>query len=164
MRLTKSAERIDRVRALSRGHKSYEAFVDLRGEASVTGAGAVPVDAAVLTTGFQVACQWQMDGVNVGVTGGPTAQMSISYPPALVIGAQVMPNISTTLRNGTSVDVPFATKPLRGPSAGARMEGVRIEISGCVGARPSVRAYVRVAMTSKANDNTFSLYGKPHRL
>ncbi|GAA4642759.1 hypothetical protein GCM10023197_08410 [Gordonia humi] len=148
--------------ALSRGHGSYEAFLSLRGAAH--GAGRVPVDAAVVSTGFQVSCQWQMDGVNVGVAGGPTAQMSISYPPAIVLGAQVMPNISTTLKNGVSVDVPFGQKPLQGPSAGVRLEGVRVEISGCVGARPAVRAYVRVAMTTKANDNTFNLYGKPHLL
>ncbi len=162
--LTKSGERIQSVPALSRGHGSYEAFLDLRGSATITGTGKAPVDAAVLSTGFQVSCQWQMDGVNVGITGGPTAQMSISYPPAIVLGAQVMPNISTSLKNGATVDVPFATKPLQGPSAGARLEGVRVEISGCVGARPAVRAYVRVAMTTKANDNTFHLYGQPHLL
>ncbi|MGB3304257.1 MAG: MspA family porin [Gordonia sp. (in: high G+C Gram-positive bacteria)] len=163
--LGKFGERVHSVPALSSGHGSYEAFLDLRGTAEITGRGSSPVDAAVLTTGFQVACQWQMDGVQVGVTGGPTAQMSISYPPAMVIGAQVMPSISTTLRNGTSTDVKFATKQLRGPKAGARMEGVRVEISGCVGlAKPAVRAYVRVAMSTAVNDNTFSLYGKPHHL
>jgi len=162
--LTKSGERIQSVPALSRGHGSYEAFLDLRGSATITGTGSAPVNAAVLSTGFQVSCQWQMDGVNVGITGGPTAQMSISYPPALVLGVQAMPNISTSLKNGATVDVPFAQKQLQGPSAGARLEGVRVEISGCVGARPAVRAYVRVAMTTKANDNTFNLYGKPHLL
>ncbi|MGB6040613.1 MAG: MspA family porin, partial [Gordonia sp. (in: high G+C Gram-positive bacteria)] len=99
--LGKFGERVHSVPALSSGHGSYEAFLDLRGTAEITGRGSSPVDAAVLTTGFQVACQWQMDGVQVGVTGGPTAQMSIWYPPAMVIGAQVMPSISTTLRNGT---------------------------------------------------------------
>ncbi|MCF8587151.1 MspA family porin [Gordonia liuliyuniae] len=162
--LSKSGEKIRSVPALSRGHGSYEAFLSLRGAAQMSGSGTVPVDAAVVSTGFQVSCQWQMDGVQLGVTGGPTAQMSISYPPAIVLGAQVMPNISTTLKNGVSIDVPFGQKPLQGPSAGVRLDGVRVEISGCVGARPAVRAYVRVAMTSKANDNTFNLYGTPHLL
>lgn len=162
--LTKSGERIQSVPALSRGPGSYEAFLDLRGSATIAGSGDAPVDAAVLSTGFQVSCQWQMNGVNVGIAGGPTAQMSISYPPALVLGVQAMPNISTSLKNGATVDVPFAQKPLQGPTAGARLEGVRVEISGCVGARPAVRAYVRVAMTTKLNDNTFNLYGKPHLL
>lgn len=164
VKLSKSGEKIRSVPALSRGHGSYEAFLSLRGAAQLSGSGAVPVDAAVVSTGFQVSCQWQMDGVQLGVTGGPTAQMSISYPPAVVLGAQVMPNISTTLKNGVSIDVPFGQKALAGPSAGVRLDGVRVEISGCVGARPAVRAYVRVAMTSRANDNTFNLYGKPHLL
>ncbi|GEE02427.1 hypothetical protein nbrc107696_28730 [Gordonia spumicola] len=81
--LTKSSEQIQSVPALSRGLGSYEAFLDLRGSATITDAGSAPVDAAVLSTGFQVSCQWQMDGVNVGIAGGPTAQMSISYPPAI---------------------------------------------------------------------------------
>ncbi|WP_308191565.1 MspA family porin [Gordonia liuliyuniae] len=164
MKLSKSGEKVRSVPALSRGHGSYEAFLSLRGAAEISGSGKVPVDAAVVSTGFQVSCQWQMDGVNVGITAGPTAQMSISYPPAVVLGAQVMPNISTTLKNGVSVDVPFGQKALAGPAAGVRLDGVRVEISGCVGARPAVRAYVRVAMTTKANDNTFNLYGKPHLL
>ncbi|WP_308191940.1 MspA family porin [Gordonia liuliyuniae] len=164
VKLSKSGEKIRSVPALSRGHGSYEAFLSLRGAAEISGSGKVPVDAAVVSTGFQVSCQWQMDGVNVGITAGPTAQMSISYPPAVVLGAQVMPNISTTLKNGVSVDVPFGQKALAGPAAGVRLDGVRVEISGCVGARPAVRAYVRVAMTTKANDNTFNLYGKPHLL
>lgn len=37
--LTKSGERIQSVPALSRGHGSYEAFLDLRGSATITGAG-----------------------------------------------------------------------------------------------------------------------------
>lgn len=165
VRLSMSGERVHSVPALSRGHGSYEAFLDLRGAAEISGRGSVPVDAAVLSTGFQVSCQWQMDGVQAGITGGPTAQMSISYPPAVVLGAQVMPSVSTTLRNGTTADVKFATKQFQGSKAGARMEGVRVEIAGCVGlAKPAVRAYVRVAMSTAVNDNSFNLYGKPHRL
>ncbi|MGB3887251.1 MspA family porin [Gordonia sp. (in: high G+C Gram-positive bacteria)] len=123
---------------------SYEALLDLRGTAEITGCGSSPVDAAVLTTGFQVACQWQMDGVQLGVTGGPTAQMSISYPPAMVIGGQVMPSISTTLRNGTSTDVKFETKQLRGPKAGARMDEGESNVCGGTGspswcAQPQIR-------------------------
>lgn len=162
--LTKSDESVRSVPALSRGHGSYEAFLDLRGSATIAGHGASPVDSAVLSTGYQVSCQWQMDGLQAGITGGPTAQMSISWPPALVLGGQVSPSLSTTLKNGTTQDVQFATKPLAGPTAGARLEGVRIEISGCVGARPAVRSYVRIAMRTKTNDNTFSLYGNPKSL
>lgn len=164
VRLTKSAEKIVSVPPLSRGVGSFEAFLDLRGEAEITGQGTVPVDAAVLTMGYQLSCQWQMNGVNVGISGGPTAQASITWPPALVVGVQVMPTVSTTLANGATVDVKFGQKALRGARAGTRAEGVRVEISGCVGARPAVRAYVRVSMATAANDNTFTMYGSPHLL
>ncbi|WP_372434580.1 MspA family porin [Gordonia hydrophobica] len=162
--LTKSDEAVRSVPALSRGHGSYEAFLDLRGVATISGAGSSSVDSAILTTGFQVSCQWQFDGLQFGVSGGPSAQLSVSWPPAAIIGGQVSPSISTTLKNGVTKDVEFASKPLQGSTASARLEGVRIEISGCVGARPAVRSYVRLAMRTKTSDNTFSLYGKPQKL
>ncbi|GEE00930.1 hypothetical protein nbrc107696_13760 [Gordonia spumicola] len=164
VRLTKSAEKIVSVPPLSRGVGSFEAFLDLRGEAEITGHGAVPVDAAVLTSGYQLSCQWQMSSVNVGISGGPTAQASITWPPAVVFGVQAMPTVSTTLANGATVDVKFGQKALTGARAGTRAEGVRVEISGCVGARPAVRAYIRVSMATAANDNTFTIYGSPHLL
>ncbi|WP_267130323.1 MspA family porin [Gordonia spumicola] len=67
-------------------------------------------------------------------------------------------------RTGATVDVKFGQKALAGARAGTRAEGVRVEISGCVGARPAVRAYIRVSMATAANDNMFTIYGSPHLL
>ncbi|WP_353109976.1 MULTISPECIES: MspA family porin [Gordonia] len=162
--LVLSDERVDRVRPLSRGVGSFEAFVDLRGEVSVGGSGSVPVDAAVMSTGITVACKWMMDGVQLGVSGGPNATATISWPPALGVGVQIMPSVSTTLRNGVSTLIPVSQKVARGPRVGTRFEGLKLEVSGCVGGRPAIRSFVRFAMNTRVHDNTFTLYGQPHLL
>ncbi|WP_440717529.1 MspA family porin, partial [Gordonia oryzae] len=107
---------------------------------------------AVQSTGFQVACNTDVSsGVQLGVTFGPTAQMSISYPPAVVLGAQIMPNISTTLRPGTIADVPFARKQAASARAETRTEGVHVKVDSCLGP-VAVRAYVRAAVPDRDAD------------
>ncbi len=160
----KASERVNSVPPLNQSPWSKEAFLSLRGEGRITGEGALPVNAGAVSTGFQVGCNTDAtSGVTLGVTGGPTAQMSISYPPAIVIGAQVMPSISTTLRPGTIVDVPFGTKPMAGGKAGIELSGVHLKVDGCLGP-VAVRAYTRVAISTAANDTTIHAYGKPHTL
>ncbi|MFT3660935.1 MAG: MspA family porin [Gordonia sp. (in: high G+C Gram-positive bacteria)] len=89
--------------------------------------------------------------------------MSISYPPAMVIGGQLMPSISTTLRPGTIADVPFGSKQMAGALAGIELDGVHVKVDGCLGP-VAVRAYTRVVISTAANDTTVHVYGKPHYL
>ncbi|GAB08158.2 hypothetical protein GOARA_002_00025, partial [Gordonia araii NBRC 100433] len=113
---------------------------------------------------FQIACNTDISsGLTLGVMAGPTAQMSISYPPAAIIGGQALGNISTTIRPGAIYDISFGTKSLAGPKAGLGLEGVHAKVASCLGP-VSVRAYVRVALSTPTNDDTYHLYGKPHYL
>ena len=121
------------------------------------------MNAGVVATGFHVGCNTSFDSVTVGGSAGPTAQLSVSYPPAVVVGAQAMGNISASFRPGSIVDIPFGTKQMAGDKAGIELDGVHVKVDGCVGP-VAVRAYTRVAISTAANDTTVHVYGKPHKL
>lgn len=160
----KAKERVRSVPPLNQSPWTREGFVTLRGEGRIGGAGRVPVDAGQMSFGLQIGCNTDVtSGVTIGVMGGPTAQMSISYPPALIVGAQVLPNISTTLKPGVIADVPFGSKRLAGPKAGITIDGVHIKVDGCLGP-VALRAYTRVAISTRLNDDTIHAYGQPHYL
>lgn len=90
VRLVKFDEEVHSVPALNQSPWTREGFLSLGGRLEISGTGKSPVTAAALSTGFQVACNTDVSsGVQLGVTFGPTAQMSISYPPAVVLGAQI---------------------------------------------------------------------------
>ncbi|MFT3660933.1 MAG: MspA family porin [Gordonia sp. (in: high G+C Gram-positive bacteria)] len=162
--VVKARERVRSVPPLNQSPWSREGFLSLRGEGRIAGTSTLPVNAGTVATGFQLGCNTDVtSGATVGVTGGPTAQMSISYPPAMVIGGQLMPSISTTLRPGTIADVPFGSKQMAGALAGIELDGVHVKVDGCLGP-VAVRAYTRVAISTAANDTTVHVYGKPHYL
>jgi len=162
--LAKKHERVNSVPPLDQSPWTREGFLTLRGSVTITGTGHIPVNAGTVSSGFQIACNTDISsGLTLGVMAGPTAQMSISYPPAAIIGVQALGNISTTIRPGAIYDIPFGTKPLTGPKAGLGLEGVHAKVAGCLGP-VSVRAYTSVALSTPTNDDTYHLYGKPHYL
>ncbi|MFW0790427.1 MspA family porin [Gordonia sp. CPCC 205333] len=161
---SKLNEKVRSVPPLDQSPWTREGYLSLKGTADIRGTGKVAVNSGALSVGFAVACNTDVtSGVTLGVTGGPTAQMSISYPPAVILGAQVMPNISTTLRPGTISDVSFGSKKLAAAHAGVELDGVHLKVSGCLGP-VAVRAYVSVAISTPLNDNTIHVYGTPHYL
>ncbi len=150
----KAGEKVRSVAPLNQSPWTREGFLSLRGEGRITGAGRVAVSAGTVNAGFQIGCNTDItSGVTLGITAGPTAQMSISWPPALIVGAQANGNISTTLKPGTIADIPFGTKKLAGPSAGLAVDGVHVKVDGCLGP-VAVRSYVTVAISTPTNDNT----------
>lgn len=131
---TKSGERVVRVHPLNNAPwTTKEAFLSLRGSGRVSGAGTSPVMAGSVSTGFQVGCGAHFDSLTAGISAGPTAQMSISYPPAVVIGGQVMGTVSANLRPGTIEVVDFGTKSFVNGAAGISLDGVSLRVTGCVG-------------------------------
>ncbi|MFW0791508.1 MspA family porin [Gordonia sp. CPCC 205333] len=161
---SKLREKVRSVPPLDQSPWTREGYLSLKGAADIRGVGKTAVNSGALSVGFAVACNTDVtSGITLGVTGGPTAQMSITYPPALVIGAQVLPNVSTTLRPGTISDVSFGTKKLAAAHAGIELDGVHLKVSGCLGP-VAVRACVSVAISTPLNDNTIHVYGKPHYL
>ncbi|UVF80047.1 MspA family porin [Gordonia mangrovi] len=160
----KSQEKVHSVAPLNQSPWTREGFLSLRGAGHIAGSGGEPVTAGTVTAGFQVGCNIDVtSGLALGVTAGPTAQMAISWPPALIVGAQAMPNVATTLKPGTIADVPFGTKTLTGATGGLTVDGVHVKVDGCLGP-VAVRAYVTVAISTPANDTTVNVYGKPHYL
>ncbi|MGC4935182.1 MspA family porin [Gordonia sp. DT30] len=160
----KSQERVRSVPPLNQSSWTREGFLSLRGEGLIAGTGSVPVQAGTVAAGFQIGCNTDVtSGVTVGVSGGPSAQMNISYPPAVVIGATVTPNVSTTLRPGTIADIPFGSKKLQTGTAGITVDGVHVKVDGCLGP-VALRAYVTVSVSTALNDNTINVYGEPHYL
>ena len=160
----KADEKVRSVAPLNQSPWTREGFLSLRGEGRITGAGRTPVSAGTITTGFQIGCNTDVtSGITLGITAGPTAQMSISWPPALIVGAQANGNISTTLKPGTIANIPFGTKKLAGPSAGLTVDGVHVKVDGCLGP-VAVRAYTTLAISTPTNDNTINVYGQPHYL
>ncbi|MCD2147529.1 MspA family porin [Gordonia paraffinivorans] len=164
MTAIKADEKVRSVAPLNQSPWTGEGFLSLRGEGRITGAGRVAVSAGTVRSGFQIGCNTDVtSGLTLGITAGPTAQVSISWPPALIVGAQASGNISTTLKPGTIADIPFGTKKLAGPSAGLSADGVHVKVDGCLGP-VAVRAYTTVAIATPTNDNTVNADGKPHYL
>ncbi|MFT4126793.1 MAG: MspA family porin [Gordonia sp. (in: high G+C Gram-positive bacteria)] len=160
----KSHEQVRSVPPLNQSPWTREGFLSLKATGLITGSGSVPVQAGTVSGGYQIACNTDVtSGATLGVSGGPSAQMNISYPPAVVIGATVTPNVSTTLRPGTISDIPFGTKTMQTGKAGITIDGVHVKVDGCLGP-VAVRAYATVAISTALNDNTVNVYGKPHYL
>ncbi len=160
----KSHEQVRSVPPLNQSPWTREGFLSLKGEGVIAGSGSVPVQAGTVAAGFQIGCNTDVtSGATVGISGGPSAQMNISYPPAVVIGATVTPNISTTLRPGTIADIPFGSKKMQTGKAGITVDGVHVKVDGCLGP-VALRAYVTVSVSTALNDNTINVYGKPHYL
>ncbi|WHU46508.1 MspA family porin [Gordonia sp. L191] len=160
----KSQEQVRSVPPLNQSSWTREGFLSLKGEAAIGGTGAVPIQSGTVAAGFQIGCNTDVtSGVTVGVSGGPSANLNVSYPPAVTIGATVTPNIATTLRPGTIADIPFGSKKMQTGKAGITADGVHVKVDGCLGP-VAVRAYVTVAVSTALNDNTINVYGQPHYL
>ncbi|WP_338837798.1 MspA family porin [Gordonia polyisoprenivorans] len=160
----KSQEQVRSVPPLNQSSWTREGFLSLKGEGVIAGTGAVPVQSGTVAAGFQIGCNTDVtSGATIGISGGPSAQMNISYPPAVVIGATVTPNIATTLRPGTIADIPFGSKRMQTGKAGITADGVHVKVDGCLGP-VAVRAYVTIAISTALNDNTVNVYGQPHYL
>lgn len=161
---TKSREVVRSVPPLNQSPWTREGFLSLKSTGSVTGNGRSPVTAATVTGGFQIGCNTDVtSGATIGIAGGPNATLNISYPPALGIGANLQPSISSVLKPGTITDIPFGTKRLAAAQGSINATGVHVKIDGCLGP-VTVRSYVTVAISTPLNDDTVNVYGLPHRL
>ncbi|MFT4085739.1 MAG: MspA family porin [Gordonia sp. (in: high G+C Gram-positive bacteria)] len=159
----KSGEQLSVVHPLDNASTSKEGFLSLRGAGEISGAGTSPVLSGTVTTGFQISCGGRLDSGTVGISAGPTAQFSASWPPAAVIGAQAMGNISANLRPGSIETVVLGSRPMAGKRAGISVNGVEIRVSGCI-STVAIRSYTTVAIQTGEEDTTVNVYGKAHVL
>ncbi len=161
---SKARERVRSVPPLNQSPWSREGFLSLKASGRISGTGSSPVSAGTVTGGFQVGCNTDVtSGATVGIAGGPNATLNISYPPALGVGANLQPSISSTLKPGTITDVALGTKRLTAASGSITVDDVHIRVDGCLGP-VTLRAYVTVAVSTPLNDDTVNVYGLPHRL
>ncbi|WP_159928689.1 MspA family porin [Rhodococcus sp. WAY2] len=160
LNIRKTGEIVNQVPNLAASQFSREGFVSYRAEADITGSGDAPVNGASLETGYQVGCGIDVSSglaVGLGLSVGPSIGISATGPKA-DLGAQVQPNVSTTLKPGTITDVPFKTKELANGKAGVSVKNVHLKIDGCMGP-VSIRSYVTFSTTSDSFDDTVAAYG-----
>ncbi|WP_018177132.1 MspA family porin [Jongsikchunia kroppenstedtii] len=156
-----SAYAVHEVPVLDQSPFTREAFIDLNSNGVIGGHGRVPVDAGTLTYGLQLACGIDVsNGMQLGLALSPSVGVTISYPPALTANVGITPSVSATVKPGVINDFKFGTKTLKGSQAGMQMIGVHIVISGCLSGI-SIRPYASVAISTRVNDTTTNVYGKP---
>lgn len=162
LRITKTAENVERQPNLANSPVSREAFVSLKAVADITGDGAVAVDSGTVQLGYQLGCQ-------VDVTSGVTMGLSVAMGPNIAVSAggvtvgasaQAIPTISTTAKPGTIVSLPFGTKTLAGPHGSITSDQVQIKVDGCLGAI-SLRSFAIVSISTATADNSLAVYGDP---
>ncbi|MEV6559305.1 MspA family porin [Nocardia sp. NPDC051756] len=163
--VTKTAETLDRYPNLAATMFTREGFVSLKAIAEVTGKGTQPVNAAVVSFGYQIGCQIDVSSgltTSLGVSFGPNASLNISYPPSVSLGvnASVSPNVSTTLKPGSIATVEFGKKALASGRASIAMDQVEVKVDACMGP-VSLRSFATATMSTPTADNTTTAYGDP---
>jgi hypothetical protein len=161
---TKSGEAVRSVPPLNQSPWTREGFVDITGSAAIAGSGGKPVQAGSLRLVLQVGCNTDVTGgAQVGIQGGPNAALNVSWPPAVNIGATVMPSFSASLKPGTITDVELGLKSLQEANAAISVNGIHVKVDGCLGP-VALRAQVTVAIATPTLDSTINVYGQPHYL
>ncbi|MFI6041446.1 MspA family porin [Nocardia sp. NPDC051321] len=163
--VTKTAETLDRYPNLAATMFTREGFVSLKAVAEVTGKGNQPVNAAVVSFGYQIGCQIDVSSgltTSLGMSVGPNASLNISYPPSVSLGvnASVSPNVSTTLKPGSIATVEFGKKALASGRASIAMDQVEVKVDACMGP-VSLRSFATATMSTPTADNTTTAYGDP---
>ncbi|MEV0298196.1 MspA family porin [Nocardia sp. NPDC050710] len=162
LRITKTAENVDRQPNLANSPLSREAFVSLSAVADITGSGRVAVDSGSVQLGYQLGCQ-------VDVSSGLTMGLAVATGPSIGIsaggvnvglGAQAIPSVSMTAKPGTIVNLPFGTKTLAGAHGSITTDQVQIKVDGCLGS-VSLRSFAIVSISTATADNSVSVYGDP---
>ncbi|MET7772362.1 MspA family porin [Nocardia sp. NPDC005366] len=162
LRITKSAENVDRQPNLANSPLSREAFVSLSAVADIGGGGRVAVDSGSLQLGYQLGCQVDVSSgltMSLGVSMGPSVGISTTGVN-VGVGAQVVPSMSMTAKPGSIVSLPFGTKALAGAHGSISTDQVQIKVDGCLGA-VSLRSYAIVSISTATADNSISVYGDP---
>ncbi|MFE9580631.1 MspA family porin [Nocardia sp. NPDC006044] len=163
--VTKTSENLDRYPNLAATMFTREGFVSLKAIAEVTGKGKQPVNAAVVSFGYQIGCQIDVSSgltTSLGASFGPNASLNISYPPSVSLGvnASVSPNVSTTLKPGSIATVEFGKKALASGRASIAMDQVEVKVDACMGP-VSLRSFATATMSTPTADNTTTAYGDP---
>lgn len=165
IRVTKTAENLDRVPNLAGTPFTREGFVSVEADADIVGHGRQPVRSGSVTLGYQIGCQVDVsNGLTLGISSviGPNIGVSVTPTPGLNLGASALavPSLSATLKPGTITDVPFGTKALTGRTGSIATDQVQIKVDSCLGP-VSLRSYAIVDVSTATADNSVAVYGDP---
>ncbi|MET9030412.1 MspA family porin [Nocardia sp. NPDC004168] len=165
LRVSKTAEDVQRVPNLAATPFTREGFVSLSAAADITGAGAEAVDSGTLQLGYQIGCQADVSsGLSLGISAaiGPDAGVSVGALPDFTVGgsALILPSISTTVKPGTITSITFGTKALAGAHASITMDQVEVKIDACLGA-VSLRSFAIASISTATMDSSVAVYGDP---
>ncbi|MEV6258884.1 MspA family porin [Nocardia sp. NPDC051929] len=165
LRISKTAEDLQRVPNLAATPFTREGFATLSVAADVSGEGREAVNSGALQLGYQIGCQADVsNGLTLGMSAaiGPSVAVTVAPSPGLAVGgsALALPNISTTIKPGTISDIVFETKSLAGPHGSISVDQVQIKIDACAGA-VSLRSFAIVSISTATADNSVAVYGDP---
>lgn len=165
LRISKTAEDVQRVPNLAATPFSREGFVTLSAAADIGGDGREAVNSGTLQLGYQIGCQADVsNGLTVGLSAaiGPNAMVTVAPSPGLAVGASALalPNMSTTIKPGTINSITLGTKPLAGAHGSISVDQIQIKIDACAGA-VSLRSFAIVSISTATADNSVAVYGDP---
>ncbi|WP_406238589.1 MspA family porin [Nocardia sp. NBC_01009] len=165
LRISKTAEDVQRVPNLAATPFSREGFVTLSAAADISGEGRVAVNAGAVQLGYQIGCQADVsNGLTVGMSAaiGPNAMVTVAPSPGVAVGgsALVLPNMSTSVKPGTISSITLGTKALAGAHGSVAVDQVQIKIDACAGA-VSLRSFATVSISTDTADNSVAVYGDP---
>ncbi|MEU1548748.1 MspA family porin [Nocardia sp. NPDC005745] len=165
LRISKTAEDVQRVPNLAATPFSREGFVTLSAAADIGGDGREAVNSGTLQLGYQIGCQADVsNGLTVGLSAaiGPNAMVTVAPSPGLAVGgsALALPNMSTTIKPGTINSITLGTKPLAGAHGSISVDQIQIKIDACAGA-VSLRSFAIVSISTATADNSVAVYGDP---
>ncbi|WP_454197556.1 MspA family porin [Nocardia sp. Marseille-Q1738] len=165
LRISKTAEDVQRVPNLAATPFTREGFVTLSAAADISGEGREAVNSGTLQLGYQIGCQADVsNGLTVGISAaiGPNAMVTVAPSPGLAVGgsALALPNMSTTIKPGTISTITLGTKTLAGAHGSISVDQVQIKIDACAGA-VSLRSFAIVSISTATADNSVAVYGDP---
>lgn len=140
-----------------------EGFVTGKAEATITGNGAIPVNAGELVVGLQLGCQVDLSeggslsagadaGINPGFSSGSNI-LSIIGPYAEING-----NASINLLPGTITNLGLGKKELKGPTGEVVIHDAHVKVDAC-GGQVAVRFFASVVIETDKSDDSVNAYG-----
>ncbi|WP_433192292.1 MspA family porin [Nocardia sp. CA-107356] len=165
LRITKTAEQVERQPNLADSPFTREGFVSLSASADITGPGSAAANTGTVQVGYQLGCQADVtNGITAGMAAiiGPNAMVTIVPAPGVAVGAnaQLMPSLAANIKPGTITSIPLGTKSLAGAHGSISVDQVEIKIDGCLG-QVSLRSFAIVSMSTGTADNSTAVYGDP---
>lgn len=169
--VTSANEKIKRVRPLTDIQTTHEAFITLRGEATLTPPNAEAAKASAtkgeLVTGFQIGCAINITaitpsiGTQFGIGGGAEGGISANPSGTLKISPTALMNLglSVTLVPGSIQTVNLGKKTFDGGKVSTTVRQGHLTVSGCAG-KVSVRSFATLSTSSKSADDGSAVYGR----